>query len=470
MKKITTIIMIFGLILVQAQVGINTETPDAEADLELGSNNKALLLNRVAGVSRVNNPKEGMLVYDTSEDYRCVRAYQRNGWTGCLIGGATDNTQATIADQTKTIFVYEANGVIHGNKINNTTDVVKIKIPYSNASGSYAPVSVSTTAAPGHNGDINTLTLTIPGGDFTANGELEATIKVGGADEEYLIFNGESTIATFPVVMSGISYNVVLKGIGGITDRNYGDGVHDFIYMPVEVTGTHNVNGQPYKKTWLNMNLGAEYANVNSPDFNPVIVKTGTATHSDPKTYGSLFQWQRKADGHEFRNSQTTATKATSWAHESTSFITPEVEFFSLDSYNWVAGSENDTIGINVQLWQSGGANNPCPVGYHVPTHSEWGDFQEAVTGARVSADNPFMFSQSILPNFPAAAKRNASTGITPNVGVRGYYWSSEIMLNKEFSAFIGRGAYLFSLEANNSEPDDFEGYSTGLSVRCIKD
>jgi hypothetical protein len=78
-----------------------------------------------------------------------------------------------------------------------------------------------------------------------------------------------------------------VRGIPGIPDKNIGDGVHDFIYLPV--TG-------PSGKTWLNNNLGANYANINNAAFDPAQQATAS---NDFNAYGSFFQWGRVADGHE---------------------------------------------------------------------------------------------------------------------------------------------------------------------------
>ena len=78
-----------------------------------------------------------------------------------------------------------------------------------------------------------------------------------------------------------------------ILDRNFfkktnGKFEHRFVYLPVK----NNTTG----RTWLNNNLGADYANVDSNAYNPSQQAT---TSNDYLAYGSLFQWGRKADGHE---------------------------------------------------------------------------------------------------------------------------------------------------------------------------
>lgn len=65
-----------------AQIGIKTDTQNPSVDLELGSTDKALLLNRVANTNTVSNPANGMLIYDISED--CVKVYQADKWSKCI--------------------------------------------------------------------------------------------------------------------------------------------------------------------------------------------------------------------------------------------------------------------------------------------------------------------------------------------------------------------------------------------------
>ncbi|MGV4470712.1 hypothetical protein ACQ1PY_10240, partial [Ornithobacterium rhinotracheale] len=212
---------------------------------------------------------------------------------------------ASVANKdnyTVSLYYQPTNTVVPG-KINNGAEKVTIKIPYTNGKGSYNAVNINNIrTAPGQGGDVNDLSLSIPAGNFGVKGELTATIKVEG-NGEYLVKQmapGESyDIATFPIDMNGTHYNVVLKGIGGIPDRcfgkttlecvGYGANVkeHEFIYVPIE---------GPDGRTWLNNNLGADYANVNSPHFNPTQQAT---SKTDYKAYGSMFQWGREANGHE---------------------------------------------------------------------------------------------------------------------------------------------------------------------------
>jgi hypothetical protein len=93
---------------------------------------------------------------------------------------------------------------------------------------------------------------------------------------------------------------------------------------------------------WMALNLGASQ------------VATSSA---DPAAYGTLYQWGRFGDGHEYRSSSTTSTLSTSDVLAHGRFILPP-----LGHYDWRSpGNDN--------LWQGvSGINNPCPAGFRLPT------------------------------------------------------------------------------------------------------
>ena len=228
---------------------------------------------------------------------------------------------------------------------------------------------------------------------------------------------------------------------GMVTDREYGDGIHDFVYFPVT---------SPTGEVWLNNNLGAAYADTNHASFAPTQQATASNDHL---AYGSLYQWGRYSDGHELINwtsatagtpvNGTTATLSVSDTPANSLYITP-----SSAPYDW-RSPQNDN------LWQgAAGANTPCPSGYRLPTDTEL-NAERATWG---STDAAGALASPL--KLPAAGNRSQSNGTTNSVGTHSYYWSSTI-----------DGANAQFLTFNSSVATMAVNYrASGYSVRCIKD
>jgi uncharacterized protein (TIGR02145 family) len=190
-------------------------------------------------------------------------------------------------------------------------------------------------------------------------------------------------------------------------------------------------------KTWLNNNLGANYANTTNGAFNPA---AQASSSTDANAYGSLFQWGRGADGHEFRTSANTAGPiATPWT--SINFITNLT-----NPKDWRTPQDNN-------LWQGvSGTNNPCPIGYRLPTETELNNLRLSW-----SSNNSAGAIASPL-KLPVAGQRSNNGG-SFDVGTIGYYWSSTVSSTNAriltFTNFAGMGANL---------------RAGGNSVRCLKD
>ncbi|MGV4495811.1 hypothetical protein ACQ1Q9_01925 [Ornithobacterium rhinotracheale] len=341
---------------------------------------------------------------------------------------------ATIANKEHyvvSLYYKPTNTTIHG-KINNGAEKVTIKIPYTNGKGSYNAVNINNIrTAPGQNNDVNNLSLSIPAGNFGVQGELTATISVDG-DGEYLVKQmapGEQyTIATFPIDMNGTRYDVVLKGIGGIPDRcfgkttlecvGYGANVkeHEFIYVPIE---------GPDGRTWLNNNLGAEYARVGSPYFNPVQQATDKL---DYKAYGSNFNWGRKPDGHEL------------WIYTSDYFrdMNRKYEYYSIP---W---KDRRTF------------NNPCPEGWRLPSALEWKNLVDASVGLRA------LKRPTIAPLFIPTPHWTENGSLLFSGDIK--YWTNE-GLRQNYYAKAGNWGY--SIESYDTV---VEISQYGYPVRCTKD
>ena len=332
--------------------------------------------------------------------------------------------------------------------VDNATNQVTYTVPYTAGSGEYAAYTSDPITLTGENGDTNTLTISYPLGTFAATGNISVTVTVAGADTSFdvekQLASMTALFATFDFKVNGTSKgNLTLTAIGGIPDRRYGDGSgHDFVYLEV----TNPTTG----KTWLNHNLGAHYANVNHPSYDP---QQQATSYDDYLAYGSSFQWGRYSDGHELIN-WTSATSGTA-----VNPITTPINSDSPTHGNFITETSDPKdwrINPSDTLWDLEAANNPCPDGYRVPKDIEidgerftWANYNR--TGA---FDSPLKLTTAGFRRNSDAAFINLHTG---------YYWTTSIFGNddKYVDTFLfdSTTSYLTILNRVYGQP-----------VRCIKD
>jgi hypothetical protein len=359
-----------------------------------------------------------------------------------------------------------ANGVNETNTINIqgtlTTTGVTIKIPYT--------VTIASVNLPAYSQTINIPATYTEDGisqdvtfSYTARslgvgtGTFLATLKTVGGTLNVKKLDLQTGIGNdyLGVLVAQFSYstnnsggfsNFKIRAVAGILDKRFGkpdnssnSTTHLMIYLP-KVAEDNEI--------WLNNNLGADYANINKTSFNPAQQAT---SETDFNGYGSLFQWGRFPDGHELIN-YTSATAGTS-AYGTTSLVNsnnPTHAAFITTS----ATPNNWRLSLDDTLWATETSiNNPCPVGFRVPTKIEYLDLATAAnifssTGAANSA-----------LKFTSASSRDNTGGLT-GIGNDGFYWVNSVSGNNaENRRFLAASTGL----SNNFR-------STGQSVRCIKD
>ena len=193
-------------------------------------------------------------------------------------------------------------------------------------------------------------------------------------------------------------------------------------------TAVINVTNPTTGKTWMDRNLGASQVATSSTDV---------------ASYGDLYQWGRRADGHQCRTSAPTGTLSSSDQPAHSNFI-----IAPSTPYDWRSPQ-------NINLWQGvNGVNNPCPSGYRIPTEPEL----EAELLSWTANTSVGAFASPL--KLPMAGYRSYSSGSLFNVGTFGFYWSSAV------SGTSSRSLYFFSSNAGMST--DSRAY--GFSVRCLKD
>ncbi len=170
---------------------------------------------------------------------------------------------------------------------------------------------------------------------------------------------------------------------------------------------------------------------------------------NDEEAYGDLYQWGRAADGHQKRNSPTTTTLSSIDQTGHGNFILSFRDYY----WDWRSPQNNN-------LWQGvNGVNNPCPIGYRLPTEAEL-DAERLSWSSNNSAG---AFASPL--KLPVAGERHYGHGSLILVGSYGRYWSSTAQVspigvwNSRGLSFHVNGAYIKSYFRTRSK-----------SVRCLKD
>ena len=178
--------------------------------------------------------------------------------------------------------------------------------------------------------------------------------------------------------------------------------------------------------TWMDRNLGAS--------------RVATSL-TDSDAYGDLYQWGRFTDGHQSRTSSTVNTNSDIDNPPHGDWITEPS-----NPYDWRT-PQNDN------LWQGvNGINNPCPIGYRLPTETEW--ITEFQAWSSQDADGGFNSPLKLS----LGGGRMGNDGSFVNVYSYGYYWSSTVNGTEARHLAIYSNAKMFSVVRVN-----------GISVRCIK-
>ncbi len=302
--------------------------------------------------------------------------------------------------------------------------------------------------------------------------KLDTNEGIGDGSDTILVDSSTSaTLSVYGVLMAEftISINsstdraaIQLRGIAGIPDKMFGipdntgdTDTHLFLYLPVrnQLTG----------KTWLNNNLGANYADLKNANFD--ISQQATAL-DDYLAYGSLFQWGRKPDGHELitwiSSTDGSNTNAAVKGTVDEPLHASKIKTFVSD---WRA-THSSTLWSTVTS-----ANNPCPIGYRLPTAGLVDSAQELELEARTwtgttaniaNTTTTHAFESDLV--LTAAGYTQAHNAGFAAVSDTGYYWGSSQSDTSEVKAHSIR------IHANS----DNTGLATNLkgiafSVRCVE-
>jgi uncharacterized protein (TIGR02145 family) len=297
-----------------------------------------------------------------------------------------------------------------------------MSVPYALFSANGTPGPQGPAGPAGANG------LDGAAGTNGTNGTNGAGFNNGTITGQTMFWNGTSWIVLNPGAQAQIL--TICEGLpiwttGGVCPAVYPAGS---VFCASGATAIVDVTNPTTGEIWMDRNLGA----------------TQVATSStDAASYGDLYQWGRRTDGHQCRTSPTTATLSSIDQPAHGNFIT-----IGTAPYDWRSPQ-------NVNLWQGvSGVNNPCPSTYRLPTDAEL-DTERLSWSANTSVG---AFASPL--KLPMSGDRGYSIGSLSFVGTVGLYWSSTVS-----------GTYSRYLYFNSS----FAAISTssranGFSVRCLKD
>jgi uncharacterized protein (TIGR02145 family) len=188
-------------------------------------------------------------------------------------------------------------------------------------------------------------------------------------------------------------------------------------------------------RTWMDRNLGASRVATSSTDL---------------QAFGDLYQWGRRADNHQYRYSPTITTL-------SSNDTPPHGRFILVQNipYDWRTPQNNN-------LWQGlNGVNNPCPLGYRLPTSEEW----HKEISSWSSENTAGAFASPL--RLPSSGDRNLSDGSLGNFGIFGNYWSSSLVVG---NAWYYDGISAWSMFFNFNNAGTYNSHrARGGAIRCIK-
>ncbi len=282
-------------------------------------------------------------------------------------------------------------------------------ISYTGGNGGfYDGQIVSSTGVTGLTATLNAGTLA--SGDGTLTYTITGTPSASGTASFALNIGGQTCTLTCTVQPLSVLYpaNSVFCASGPST----------IVDVTNPTTG----------KVWMDRNLGATQAAISA---------------TDAAAFGDLYQWGRRSDGHQCRNSTVTSTLSSTDQPADGKFI-----IMNLTPFDWRSPQNNN-------LWQGiTGINNPCPIGYRLPTETELND--ERLSWATQNGAGGY----AAPLKWTIGGRRNYSNGASANA-TSAYYWTSTIN-------GTGSRSLTYTSSATPSWNLQLRGY--GISVRCIKE
>lgn len=477
------------------KLGINIDTVDNSAVLDLSSDDSGILIPRLNSTQRmgidVSQSPEGLLIYNTTDE--CLQIYVDNEWNNvfckdCQITFTTQPVNKSLCEGDNHEIYVDVSGTVlsyqwqkdNVNITGATNRVFSISSISSSDAGDYKCVVV---------GSCNTITSSI--GTIALHSEGISTqpsdVTAEAADN-----------VTFNVVATGssLSYQWEESQDSGNTWSNVSNGglFSGTTTNSLSITGiTSGMNGYQYR-----CEVSGNCTNISSAGTLHIWSCGSSISDIDGNSYVTVLigtQCWMAENLEVTQYSDGTAipeiTSASSWSSLTTSskaFCYYDYDAINKPSYGalytW-AGAMNGTTGSTAN---PSGIQGACPTGWHIPSHNEWATL-ELFLGMSSSvvnsvgyrgtdqgsqmAGNMALWSSGNLENdgdFGSAALdlipggyvfdfNGASSGVQNDA----MYWTTSTYdSSKSYARYL---TYNRTDISNNPAPK-----GRGASVRCIKD
>jgi hypothetical protein len=313
------------LLTLDGPVGVNVAAPQTSAVLDVTSSDKGMLLPRMtsAQIRQIQNPVEGLLVYNT--DQQCLMYYVYNNFKCVFAAPSTagstveaNNVAPVYTSVTNTVSTFTA--TVNASNYNDSENDVDAGTPiyqwyrYSDNNGA------GETAIAGANTATYTLTAN-DGGKYIRAG-VQAVAKTGTT-------SGDMQFASYlgPLWVCGMDLTVTHTA-GAVAPVN-----KEVIYKTVPT----NIGGSGVK-CWITKNLGADQ-------------QASPSTATDEPSNGWYWQFNRQ-QGYKYDGST----------------ITPNTQLgIYTENSDWLIG------------------NDPCALllgaGWRIPKYAEWTSAANAWNG-----------------------------------------------------------------------------------------
>ncbi|CAA7392627.1 FISUMP domain-containing protein [Chryseobacterium fistulae] len=487
------------------RIGMGTSSPEPSAILDLTSTNLGFLTPRMTKVqmNAIVYPAQGLEIY-------CTDCFEN---AGCkMINDSADplvpNWGSLCSSNVSSGVIMDlqcgsatTSGVVYENV---AVSGVGVTIPYTGGNGgTYPSLAFNSTGVTGLTLNLNAYHLSNGNGNlvFTVSGTASG---IGTASFDIAIAGASCTL-TIPVV----DFTAIVSSL----DCNNATFSPTVITQGAAYTGTLTVpylggNGQTYSQQSFTQNgltftlsAGTLATGNGTLVYNITGVATASGAMTIPISFGTVSCNVNAtvASGNSVTMCMGSGTTKVWAAHNlgaDTSFD-PNIPVKEIHGnyYQWgrnIAVADTDTPAGAISGWDTmvaapngswntgtpaapvkNTANDPCPIGFRVPTRTEWMNLDNCASktfiGSFTASDTNFV-SAMVYTNgtnkltLPTSGQRINSQGLLRERGRTGYYWSST-----EYGSSL---SYLltFSGTANGWAGITYTARTYAGSVRCISE